>query len=395
MCFAAVRSTREGTILFPERVSRETSTPRIGRGALSFALVFVVGSLLAAGCTGVTGPKGWASPVEEGDTLLVAHRENLIAFEAGSLDERWSFPGSIGEDSEDVDPIALYGTPAITDDAIYVPGYDGTLYALDHETGEVLWLFETDGPIIGGVIADEAGIYFGSSDGHVYALNPGGSEMWAKPFETGGAVQSTPALDGDMLYVTSLDSKLYALDASSGEERWSFTTEAGLASAPIVNQATGLVYVGGFDSRLRAIDLDSHQEQWAIEAKNWFWTTPLVAGGVVYAGSLDHKVYAADAATGQSHWEDPFSVGGEVRAGPALVGGRLIVISRDGEVYGIDPEDGSSSGGSLELGSDVLADPLVVEGEDGPEVVVVTVGGDLVRIDPSTLTEIQRKPLKG
>lgn len=354
--------------------------------------LLVVGALLAGACTGIAGPEGWASPIESGDTLLVAHRDELFAFDAGTLEARWRFPLA-GDEGDDIDPEALYGTPAITDDAIYVPGYDGTLYALEPETGQVRWEFPTDGQLIGGVTVSEDGIYFGSTDGKVYALNLEGSEMWAKPFKTGDAVESTPTLDGGTLYVTSLDSKLYALNSSTGEELWSFETAAGVASQPVVSQATGLVYVGGFDSRLRAIDIQSHQERWSVEAKNWFWTTPLVANGVVYAGSFDHKVYAVDAATGEAHWDDPFGAGAEVHSAPVLVDGRLIVISRQGDVYGIDPDDGSVSGDSLALNSDVLVDPLVVEGAEGPEVLVVTDGGELVRIDPSTLTVIGQKGL--
>jgi outer membrane protein assembly factor BamB len=354
--------------------------------------LIAIGALLAGACSRIAGPKGWASPVESGDTLLVAHRDELFAFDAGTLEARWRFPLS-GDEGDNINPLALYGTPALTDDAIYVPAYDGTLYALEPETGKVRWSFDTDGQLIGGVTVSENGIFFGSSNGKVYALNLEGSEMWAKPFKTGEPVESTPTLDGGTLYVTSLDSKLYALDPSTGEERWSFKTAAGVASQPVVNQATGLVYVGGFDSRLRAIDIQSHQERWSVEAKNWFWTTPLAANGVIYAGSLDHNVYAVDAATGEYHWDKPFAAGAEVHSAPVLVDGRLIIINRDGEVYGIDPDDGSTQGDPLALNSHVLVDPLVVQGADGAEVLVVTDGGELVRIDPSTLTVIGQKEL--
>jgi outer membrane protein assembly factor BamB len=369
-------------------------SPRRRRRSLllgATALV-IVGALFSGACSRIAGPKGWASPVQSGDLLLVAHRDELTAFDAGTLEEKWRFPDSAGQD-EKIDPLALYGTPALTDNAVYVPAYDGTLYALNPETGEVRWQFDTDGPLIGGVAASPDGVYFGSSDGKVYALNLEGAAMWEKPFKTGEAVQSTPTLDGSTLYVTSLDGKLYALDPATGAERWSFETDAGVASQPVIGAATGLVYVGGFDSRLRAIDLQSHQQRWAVKAENWFWTTPLVANGAVYAGSLDHKVYAADAAAGEPQWDKPFAAGGEVLSTPVLAGGRLIIVDRDGDVYAVNPEDGSSTGDPLELGSDVLVNPLVVQGDAGSELLVVTDGGEIVRIDPSNLTVVQRKEL--
>jgi outer membrane protein assembly factor BamB len=147
------------------------------------------------------------------------------------------------------------------------------------------------------------------------------------------------------------------------------------------------------DSRLRAIDRDTHEERWSVGAENWFWTEPLVMDGEVYAGSLDGRVYAVNAASGEEHWPLPFSTQSPIRSAPVVAGGVLVVVDRDGAVYGID----LSSGGSavpewpLELGSDVLADPLVMprvgaEGKD--EVVIVTTGGELVRVDPTTLEEV-------
>jgi outer membrane protein assembly factor BamB len=176
---------------------------------------------------------------------------------------------------------------------------------------------------------------------------------------------------------------------------WSYKTAAGVASKPVVNEATGLVYVGGFDSRLRAIDLQSHQQEWEVEARNWFWTTPLVDGGVVYAGSFDHRVFAVDASTGAATWEQPFDTGAPIRSAPVMVDDRLIIVNREGEVFALNPETGQPDGDPLALESDVFVDPLLIEGDDGAELLVTTDGGDLVRIDPETLTVIQRQALGG
>lgn len=294
---------------------------------------------------------------------------------------------------KDIDAVALYGTPAVTSDAVFVPTYDGSLYALDLETGAVLWSHETDGPLIGGVVVSDGTVYFGSSDGNVYALDAASGDRLWEPFETGDEVWSKPAVYDGTLYATSLDGRLYALDAASGAERWSFKTDAGIASPPVVDEETGFVYVGGFDARLRAIDSESGEERWSVRADNWFWTEPLVVDGVVYAGSLDGNVYAVDAASGGDAWPERFSANGAIRSAAVMADELLVLVDKDGEVYSIDRETGSSAVAdeTLELESGVSTDPLVVTKTEGDapegkeEVVVVTTGGDLVRVDALTL----------
>ena len=326
-----------------------------------------------------------------GDVLLAPHRDELFAFEIDGFEARWAFP--LEHQKDDIDPVALYGTPAVAEGVVFVPTHKNTLYAVDIESGELLWLpFETDGPLIGGVVVANGIVYFGSDDGNVYALNAEtGRQEW-QPFKTGNMVQSTPAVAGGTLYVTSLDGFLYALDAETGEELWSFETDGGIPSPPVVDEAAGLVYVAGFDQRLRAIDIESHEEVWSIKAGNWFWTTPLVFNGVVYAGALDGKVYAIEADTGVELWREPYETEAPIRAAPVIAGGKLIVVDRAGNVHGIDLEEGiDASNGFLSLGDDVLADPLVFQpAEGGESVLFVTTAGDLVQVDPESLTLVGR-----
>lgn len=359
--------------------------------------------LLTAACTGIASPEGWSAPVLDPSAegiLLVSLEDELFALDPATLQVQWRFPS--GEEREDIDVVALYGEPAVIGDAVFIPGYDDNLYAVDIESGVILpgWPFETDGALVGGVLVDEDTVYVGSSDNNVYALDSDGNVRWS--FEADDSVWSTPALASGTLYVTSLDGNLYALEAESGRLLWSFETDAGIASPPVVDEAAGLVYVGGLDSELRAVEIETHRERWEVKADNWFWTRPLVANGVVYAGNLDGNVYAVDAATGELRWPKPFEAEAEIRAAPALIGDVLFIVDRDGQVYGIDAERGTAAfDAPLALEEDVLADPLVrtvaPNGGDaqGPELIVVTTDETLVRIDPVALDVIDRQKLAG
>lgn len=381
------------------------TTRFIPRIPLALALAGLVAlALISVGCRSLAKPQGWASPVlvPAGDgtsMLLVSHKDRLYSFDGATLEVHWAFP--TGQETEKIEVVALYGEPAVADGTVFVPGYDDHLYAIDAENGALRrnWPFPTGDVLVGGVTAGEDRVYFGSSDGNVYAVNFDGTQAWA--FKTGKAIWSTPVLSKGKLYVTSLDGNLYALDAQSGDELWQYKTGAGIAGPPVVDESLGLVYVGGFDNKLRGIDVETHKERWEIKAENWFWTRPLVANGVIYAGSLDGRVYAVDAATGDPAWPAPFETLAEIHSAPVLVGDVVMIIDRDGNVYGISADDGTGAFQKpLALDEDVLTDPLVRpasgEGSDPQvEVIVVTKAGSLIVIDPVKLRVVERKPLSG
>jgi outer membrane protein assembly factor BamB len=62
-------------------------------------------------------------------------------------------------------------------------------------------------------------LYVGVQDNNLYALNAAtGETLWH--YETGGAVDSSPALVDGVVYVGSDDHYVYALRASDGELVW-------------------------------------------------------------------------------------------------------------------------------------------------------------------------------
>ncbi len=75
----------------------------------------------------------------------------------------------------------------------------------------VNWSYPTSGGVQGGVAVGVDGtVYVGSNDQSVYALNPQqGYPLWS--YQTTGPITTTPAIDGDMLFVGSKDGKLYAV----------------------------------------------------------------------------------------------------------------------------------------------------------------------------------------
>ena len=131
----------------------------------------------------------------------------------------------------------------------------------------------------------EGKVYFGSKDNHLYALDiETGQEIWK--FETDDSVVSSPVVSEGVVYFGSQNNHLYALDVETGQELWKFETDDSVVSSPAVSE--GVVYFGSYYNHLYALDIETGQELWKFESHEQAITTLVVSEGVVYFGGLDH-----------------------------------------------------------------------------------------------------------
>ena len=75
--------------------------------------------------------------------------------------------------------------------------------------------------------------YFGSADGSIYAVDvQSGDERWS--YNTGDNVRASVTIipESNLVVGGSLSQQLFMLDADSGQERWTFDLGAGFSGAP-------------------------------------------------------------------------------------------------------------------------------------------------------------------
>lgn len=204
-----------------------TSAPRGGSGGtIADSTLFLSPTLKQAGGFGCAAPSG------QGKLVAVNTSDGSRQWEA-PLETSTPAGGGFGC-APAVTPAAIYGSPLVAGDLVYVGGYNGKIYAINSASGALRWVYPREGslkPIVSGVVAAPGKIYFGCSDGKVYALDAAtGDKQWE--FATGGKIWSTPAIDDQTLYIGSFDKKLYALSASDGSKQWEFEAE-GLSPLPL------------------------------------------------------------------------------------------------------------------------------------------------------------------
>src|SRR5580692_8780642 len=117
------------------------------------------------------------------------------------------------------------------------------------------WSYKTGNSVQTSPAVANGVVYVGSDDSKVYALNAStGTKLWGN-YATGSAVYSSPAVANGVVYVGSDDNNVYALNASTGDKLWSYYTGSGKAldSSPAV--ANGMVYIGSWQSTVYAFGL--------------------------------------------------------------------------------------------------------------------------------------------
>jgi len=319
-------------------------------------------TLISAGCTGILGrgvAQGWAGGVVVDDTIIVGSRGGkIMALDAsdGTLQGdpvvlTVKLPSSVfGCGGGGTAGVAIYSSPVVNEDLVYVGGYNGKVYAFlfdgENLTADSEYDFPREGNLGGAIVGElvinqEGNVFFGCANGKVYALDSTLRSIWEH--DTGDEIWSSPAITEDTLFIGNFGKKLHAVNITDGTERWVFETRGAIIATPLVNEDK--VYFGTFGRRFYAVDIASGDEVWRFPAddsdenrpKNWFWAKPLAGNGTIYAPNMDGKVYALDAETGTLI--NQFDLGGSIVSSPVLINGLIIVATQDGEVYSLNTAD--------------------------------------------------------
>lgn len=247
-----------------------------------------------------TGEERWSYEVSGvvASSACVINESVFFASSAGKMEG----PGTIyrlnAEDGEHEMSIShdeyVATSPKVLDGLLYYGVWDDTYYAVDAETGDEVWRFESDDVFcdITPAIDEDGGVlYIGSEDKKMYALDKDtGDKLWE--YGTDGFIISSPAFAEDTVFFGSADENVYAIDADTGEERWVFETGGPVFSSPAYRD--GLVYVGSGDGHLYAVDASTGEMVWFYGTEGFVYSSPVVTEDTVYFGSNDQKLYAVE-----------------------------------------------------------------------------------------------------
>ncbi|MEJ2131126.1 MAG: outer membrane protein assembly factor BamB, partial [Gammaproteobacteria bacterium] len=254
-------------------------------------------------------------------------------------------------------------SPAVDGTHVFAADAFGVVEARDLQSGRRIWstrvgraagrgllnfdLFTgSDATFVTGGVAVGSGlVLLGTSQGQVVALDEAnGEEVWRA--HASSEVVSAPVTNGDVVVAQSVDGQLRALDARTGELRWTYTVQVpiltlrGTASPVIVQD----VVLAGFSSgKIAALGAEQGELRWEtrvmlpqgrseLERIADVDTTPLVVGRQVFGASFQGRLKSIQLVDGAERWEQEVSTYRDLAQGY----GQVYVVNEWDEILAYD-----------------------------------------------------------
>lgn len=197
-----------------------------------------------------------------------------LALDSGSVRWRTAIGGSITR------------APAVADGLVFAGGDGGTFAAIKVDDGTVTWR-RSLGPgqvstpaVRDGVVYVASGLDQTSARHRFSALQAqDGRDVWTFVAPSGDAIY-VAAVGPDLSYAVSLDGSIYAL--SGGTVKWSFASGAPIGSVATLSH--GIIYVSVSDGTIDALDAETGQRRWSVRLKGGPGPA-LVEDGRLYVGT--------------------------------------------------------------------------------------------------------------
>lgn len=333
---------------------------RIGLGIIVLVVMCVIIGMAGLSCVQGLNTIGWSGGAVDGNILYVGSEEGrLVSVDMTDSSRHWSEALKSSSSSGGLfgctsltagcggagAAVAIYGTPAISGDLVFIAGYNGKVYAYAKDGLTLRWVYPRDSylpSIVGSVVVADDIVYFGTSGGKYDGKNVGGAVLaldaftgdpvWDSPYFTDDKIWATPLVDRGTLYIGSFDKKISAVDAATGAEKWTYLTEGSVIAEPLIVDNT--IYIGSLDRNFYALDAGTGAYKWSFMGENWFWSQAVSLDGKIYAANLDGKVYVLDPASG--NLLDTYDLEEALAASPVINGSDIIFATREGAVYVVD-----------------------------------------------------------
>jgi outer membrane protein assembly factor BamB len=235
-----------------------------------------------------------------GDKLIVASIDSLYSYDLNG-NRIWAYdPGS---------GYSCTSSPQVNNGNVFI-GINGTVRSINAANGAGIWASANLGSdILSSPRVSNGLVYFGGQDSKIYALDEStGNLKWE--YTTGDKITtSSPMIYGGMCIIGSTDYGIYCIDTTSstmppaGELRWEFPTGDKVNSSATVHTPSNTVLIGGHDFNLYAIDHVSGVLKWKYPAGSIIKSSPLVYGEYAYFTAADRYLYCIDVRNGSTVWK--------------------------------------------------------------------------------------------
>ena len=242
----------------------------------------------------------------------------------------------------------VFTPPLVAGGRIFVLSADRSVSAFDAQSGRRIWVLQRPGESL---VLRQAGVLLALGDtlvaglsGQLVSINPNnGSIRWESPIASPRGTNEIERLvdlvgpasrEANVVCARAFQSSVGCVDASNGSLLWSKPSSG---SVGLTGDAK-FVYGADSDGKLQAWRRTNGESAWVSERLKYrHLTAPLVVGRSIAVGDDEGVVHFVSAQDGT-----PLAYlktdGSAIVAGPLMVSGTLVVVTRIGGVFGIKPE---------------------------------------------------------
>ncbi|MFP4496593.1 MAG: PQQ-binding-like beta-propeller repeat protein [Vulcanimicrobiota bacterium] len=200
---------------------------------------FFVCNQMAADGVGSSGVLYYATPLNE-----------LVAVEHGQANFLWRLQLES----------SCMASPFLYEDMIFVPLYNGSIYAVNAEDGSVLSRYRIEGNILSSLV-----------------------------------------VANNTMYIASLNKMLCAIDIDTEETLWEFESDEGFSASPTVNN--NRLFIGSHDGTLSAVDLEMGQMLWSRNFNGPITQSARATSYMIYQVTKNGQLIAISPDRGDTLWE--------------------------------------------------------------------------------------------
>lgn len=254
------------------------------------------------------------------DGLLCVSGPGVTCFASATMEKRWSAL-----------PDVHTFEPLISKNAVILGSTSG-LHVLDASDGAARWCWRSDGEVFSPAV-DGNVVYVTDRTGQVAAMDlDDGDVVWTRRLD--GWVY-TPALVADRLITGGRAGVVHALDRDTGETLWVRELDQELVFRPVA--VDDGVVVTTFKGSIFRLERDGRVRWKQRDPSPSF--SPAAVGELLIFGGMDGVLRARDRRSGRPRWS--VELGGMLAIPAQAHGSQVAAVSLDGTFALIDAGDGS------------------------------------------------------
>ncbi len=237
---------------------------------------------------------------------------------------------------------------------IVVSDLIGNVIALDQSDGSELWSVNVKGEVLSKAAIDPKRVVVKTGSGELLGLDKSsGDVLWSYRSKLPTLTirgSSSPVISEDKVFVTFDSGRMGVFDINSGFPLWdsAISYVSGSSeleniidsdSSPVVDG--GLVYATNFQGKLNIFDIAQKRSVWSYDASSFY--SPVVTRGVILVVEANSGMKSFSSKNLEESWSNEDYLNRSL-SNPVSFKGDLIVGDFEGYLHVIDPLNGTTIG---------------------------------------------------